>query len=242
MPEELQVQKKFMRRWKELADRAEGLRKEVRIVLVGKYTKLQDAYASVIKALTHAALAVNRRLSLNYINAEDLEEEMKATDPVRYHNAWKSLCQCQGKMKVLLNNIVSLLSLLLSDTTYCSIFCINLGVIIPGGFGTRGVEGKIAAAHWARTTGKPLLGVCLGLQCAVIEFARNVLSKKDAHTTEINPHTTSPVVIDMPEHNTGDLGGTMRLGKRQTIFKTEDSILRQLYGNQVGIQRHIKAI
>ena len=109
MPEELQVQKKFMRRWKELADRAEGLRKEVRIVLVGKYTKLQDAYASVIKALTHAALAVNRRLSLNYINAEDLEEEMKATDPVRYHNAWKSLCQCQGKMKVLLNNIVFVL-------------------------------------------------------------------------------------------------------------------------------------
>ena len=97
MPEELQVQKKFMRKWKELADRAEGLRKEVCIALVGKYTKLQDAYASVIKALTHAALAVHRRLSLNYINAEDLEEHMKIKDPVRYHNAWKSLCQCQGK-------------------------------------------------------------------------------------------------------------------------------------------------
>ena len=108
------------------------------------------------------------------------------------------------------------------------------GLIIPGGFGTRGVEGKIAAAHWARTTGKPLLGVCLGLQCAVIEFARYVLLKKDAHTTEIDPNTTNPVVIDMPEHNTGELGGTMRLGKRQTIFKTKDSILRQLYGNQVS--------
>ena len=96
------------------------------------------------------------------------------------------------------------------------------------------MEGKIAAAHWARTTGKPLLGVCLGLQCAVIEFARYVLLKKDAHTTEIDPNTTNPVVIDMPEHNTGELGGTMRLGKRQTIFKTKDSILRQLYGNQVS--------
>ena len=96
MPDQLQIQKRFMRKWKELADRAEGLRKEVRIVLVGKYTKLQDAYASVIKALQHASLAVNRRLSLNYINAEDLEEAMKSTDPVRYHNAWKSLCQCQG--------------------------------------------------------------------------------------------------------------------------------------------------
>jgi len=208
MPDQLQIQKRFMRKWKELADRAEGLRKEVRIVLVGKYTKLQDAYASVIKALQHASLAVNRRLSLNYINAEDLEEAMKSTDPVRYHNAWKSLCQCQG-------------------------------LIIPGGFGTRGVEGKIAAANWARTTGKPLLGVCLGLQCAVIEFARNVLQKKDAHTTEINPDTTNPVVIDMPEHTSGDLGGTMRLGKRQTIFKTQDSIMRQLYGNQDYIEeRH----
>ena len=79
-----------------------------------------------------------------------------------------------------------------------------------------------------------MLGVCLGLQCAVIEFARNVLQKKDAHTTEINPNTTNPVVIDMPEHTSGDLGGTMRLGKRQTIFKAQDSIMRQLYGNQVS--------
>ena len=110
------------------------------------------------------------------------------------------------------------------------------GLIIPGGFGTRGVEGKISAANWARTTGKPMLGVCLGLQCAVIEFARNVLMKKDAHTTEINPNTTNPVVIDMPEHTSGDLGGTMRLGKRTTIFKNQDSVLRQLYGNQVNLK------
>ena len=111
-----------------------------------------------------------------------------------------------------------------------------IGLLIPGGFGARGIEGKISAANWARTTNKPLLGVCLGLQCTVIEFARNVLGKKDANTTEINPETTNPVVIDMPEHNTGDLGGTMRLGKRQTIFNNQDSILRQLYGNQVSLR------
>lgn len=108
--------------------------------------------------------------------------------------------------------------------------------MIPGGFGTRGVEGKIAAAGWARTTGKPLLGVCLGLQCAVIEFARNVLHKADAHTTEVDPNTSCPVVIDMPEHTQGDLGGTMRLGKRTTVFNTQDSVLRRLYGNRVGIE------
>ena len=111
--------------------------------------------------------------------------------------------------------------------------------MIPGGFGTRGVEGKIAAAQWARTNEKPLLGICLGLQCAVIEFARNVLNKQNAHTTEIDPDTLHPVVIDMPEHNSGQMGGTMRLGKRQTIFKTEDSVMRKLYGNKKFVEeRH----
>ena len=118
-------------------------------------------------------------------------------------------------------------------------FLSYLGVLIPGGFGQRGVEGKIAAAQWARMNGKPLLGICLGLQCAVIEFARNVLDKQNANSTEIDPDTPHPVVIDMPEHNTGQMGGTMRLGKRQTIFKTQDSIMRQLYGNENTVEeRH----
>ncbi len=64
--------------------------------MVGKYTKLEDAYASVIKALDHAALAVNHKLSLTYIAAADLEEETKSSNPVKYHDAWKILCQCQG--------------------------------------------------------------------------------------------------------------------------------------------------
>lgn len=93
----------------------------------------------------------------------------------------------------------------------------STGILVPGGFGTRGVEGKIAAARWARENKKPYLGICLGLQCAVIEFARNVLQWKDAHTTEIDGNTKHPVVIEMPEHNYGNLGGTMRLGKWITI-------------------------
>ena len=105
------------------------------------------------------------------------------------------------------------------------------GVIVPGGFGVRGTPGKMEAARWCRTTGKPYLGVCLGLQCAVIEFARNVLHWPDAHSTEMDPDTSHPVVVDMPEHHGGDMGGTMRLGKRKTVFKNGDSILRQLYGN-----------
>ncbi|CAL1528949.1 unnamed protein product [Lymnaea stagnalis] len=113
------------------------------------------------------------------------------------------------------------------------------GVIVPGGFGTRGTEGKILACKWARTKNIPFLGVCLGLQCAVIEFARNVLHWEDANSTELNPLTKHPVVIDMPEHNPGNMGGTMRLGKRKTIFKTDTSVIRKLYGNPSSVEeRH----
>ena len=90
------------------------------------------------------------------------------------------------------------------------------------------------AARWCRTNGKPFLGVCLGLQCAVIEFARNVLKKEGAHSMEVDPSTPHPVVIEMPEHNQGMMGGTMRLGKRETVFKAGTSIMKQLYGNHVS--------
>ena len=75
---------------------AEHLRKDVEIALVGKYTKLEDAYASVIKALNHASLALNYRLRLTYIAASDLENNTKKSNPVQFHEAWKTLCQCQG--------------------------------------------------------------------------------------------------------------------------------------------------
>ena len=205
---EMPVPKKFMAKWNQLADRAEHLRKCVRIALVGKYTALSDSYASVIKALGHAALAANHKLDLVMIQSGDLEEEIKTVNPVAYHEAWKALCEVDG-------------------------------VIVPGGFGVRGTQGKMEAARWCRTTGKPYLGVCLGLQCSVIEFARNVLHWADAHSTEMNPETSHPVVVDMPDHTHVDLGGTMRLGKRKTMFKSPDSVLRQLYGNVDTIEeRH----
>lgn len=93
--------------------------------------------------------------------------------------------------------------------------------MVPGGFGKRGVEGKIAAAKWCRQHNKPFLGIGLGFQVAVIEFCRNVLNIKDAHTVECNPDAQNPVIIDMPEHNTGDNGSAMCLGKQVTIFTKE---------------------
>ncbi|KAM6140286.1 CTP synthase 2 isoform 2-T2 [Pterocles gutturalis] len=113
------------------------------------------------------------------------------------------------------------------------------GILVPGGFGIRGTEGKLQAISWARTKKKPFLGICLGMQLAVVEFARNCLNWKDANSTEFDPDTKNPVVIDMPEHNPGDMGGTMRLGKRRTVFKTQNSVLRKLYGDEMFVEeRH----
>uniref|UniRef100_A0A8C7CJA2 CTP synthase n=2 Tax=Oncorhynchus TaxID=8016 RepID=A0A8C7CJA2_ONCKI len=117
--------------------------------------------------------------------------------------------------------------------------CSADGVLVPGGFGVRGTEGKIQAISWARKKKKPFLGVCLGMQLAVCEFARNVLGWQDANSTEFHPESKHPVVIDMPEHNPGQMGGTMRLGKRRTIFKSNTSILRKLYGDAEYVdERH----
>ncbi|XP_029459147.1 CTP synthase 2 isoform X5 [Rhinatrema bivittatum] len=113
------------------------------------------------------------------------------------------------------------------------------GILVPGGFGLRGTEGKLQAISWARKKKKPFLGICLGMQLAVVEFARNCLNWKGANSTEFETNTECPVVIDMPEHHPGDMGGTMRLGKRRTVFKTEDSILRKLYGDAPFVEeRH----
>ena len=113
------------------------------------------------------------------------------------------------------------------------------GVLVPGGFGDRGIEGKILAANYARTTNKPYLGVCLGLQVAVIEFCRNVLGWEGANSTEFDEQTPHPVVVFMPEISKSHLGGTMRLGSRPTIFQVENSHIRTLYGNSLHVdERH----
>uniref|UniRef100_A0A914QIT4 CTP synthase (glutamine hydrolyzing) n=1 Tax=Panagrolaimus davidi TaxID=227884 RepID=A0A914QIT4_9BILA len=126
---------------------------------------------------------------------------------------------------------------------------------IPGGFGARGIEGKIKACKYARENNKPFLGICLGMQCAATEFARNVCKIDGATSTEFweeqnsdNLEGTPPakeltpeqkIVITMLEHSGGDMGGTMRLGRRATEFLTTDCILYDLYGKNQSIEeRH----
>ncbi|TPX30608.1 CTP synthase (glutamine hydrolysing) [Synchytrium microbalum] len=119
--------------------------------------------------------------------------------------------------------------------------CGAKGVLVPGGFGDRGWEGMILAAQWARENKRPYLGICLGLQTAVVEFARNVCGFADANSTEMNEMTTNPLIIFMPEGSRTHMGGTMRLGSRPTIFtpESQNTIIRRLHHNQEIIhERH----
>ncbi|KAM7191980.1 CTP synthase [Rhypophila sp. PSN 637] len=182
----------------------------VKIVLVGKYVSLDDAYLSVRKSLEHSAMKCKRKLSLVSVDSEHLEPGMQKKDPTKYHNAWKAVCEAEG-------------------------------VIVPGGFGSRGVEGMIEVTKWARERKVPFLGICLGLQVAVMEYARHVLGYKDATSEEINADAEHRVVIFMPEGSKEQMGGTMRLGTRTSHFKegTEWSKLRAIYGGvDVVEERH----
>ncbi|OQD75803.1 hypothetical protein PENDEC_c006G04880 [Penicillium decumbens] len=106
------------------------------------------------------------------------------------------------------------------------------GILVPGGFGTRGTEGMMLAAEWARTKKVPYLGICLGMQIAVIEYARHVCGLEGANSVELDERTPHPMIVFMPEIDKVNLGGTMRLGARPTIFQegSEWSKLRALYG------------
>ena len=112
------------------------------------------------------------------------------------------------------------------------------GIVVPGGFGVRGVEGKIQAVSFAREHGVPFLGLCLGMQCAVIEFARNVCDLAGANSSEFDPRTPHPVIDLMDEQrDVEDVGGTMRLGAYWAKL-APDSLVHQAYGAEVVSERH----
>jgi len=112
------------------------------------------------------------------------------------------------------------------------------GIVVPGGFGHRGIEGKIKAANFARRMNKPYLGLCLGMQVAVIEFARNVLGLEDANSTEFDPQTPAPVIDLMnTQRNVSDKGGTMRLGNWVCCL-TPGTKAYQAYGEAIVFERH----
>lgn len=192
--------------WKVMAHHLDTLTEEVHIAMVGKYTNLSDAYLSVIKSLQHAAMAVDRKLVIDWIEASHLESDWENEEEKKL--AWSLLEKSNG-------------------------------VLVPGGFGDRGVEGKILAAHYARTNNTPYLGICLGLQVATIEFCRNVLGLEGANSTEFDENAPTAAVVFMPEISKTHLGGTMRLGARPTLWQVDDCAIKRLYGEGDSVdERH----
>ncbi|GAA4508334.1 CTP synthase [Brevibacterium yomogidense] len=115
-------------------------------------------------------------------------------------------------------------------------------ICVPGGFGIRGIEGKLGALAHARTHGLPVLGLCLGMQCMVIEYARNVLGLADASSTEFDPDSTEPVIATLAEQRAvvdggGDMGGTMRLGSQPALL-SDGSVVATAYGAREVVERH----
>ncbi len=183
--------------WEAITARAAQATRPVRIALVGKYVKLEDAYLSVAESLRHAGIEHGAKVQIDWIDSEHLEAQ----------DAEQRLADADG-------------------------------ILIPGGFGGRGIEGKIAAARVARERGIPYLGICLGMQVAVAEFARHVVGMEGANSTEFDPETPWPVIDLLPEQKEiSDLGGTMRLGA-DPVKLHDGTRIRELYGEPVIYERH----
>ena len=204
-------------RWTEPIERSARATKTVKIALVGKYVQLEDAYLSVSEALRHAASLQDARVQIDWIDSEGLERP-RGADIETGEAESEGEAEAQGD---------PFEALVRAD-----------GILIPGGFGGRGIEGKIAAAGVAREQMIPYLGICLGMQVAVAEFARNVAGMEGANSTEFDIETPYPVIDLLPEQKeVADLGGTMRLGA-DPIKLHADTRAREMYGEAVIYERH----
>jgi CTP synthase len=196
-------------KWRQSIDLAAEAKRTVRIALVGKYVQLEDAYLSVSEALRHAAALQGSAVQIDWVDSERLEWESHPPSGSE---------EDRQVARGLLEN---------AD-----------GILIPGGFGGRGIEGKIEAARIARERQVPYLGICLGMQIAVAEFARHVAAMDGANSTEFDIETPYPVIDLLPEQKeVADLGGTMRLGA-DPIKLHEGSKMREIYGEAVVYERH----
>ena len=183
--------------WRGLVSRTLEAERRVRIAIIGKYIKLQDAYLSVVEAVGHAAGANGLKVDLDWVDSEVLEDR---------------------------------------ESTKRRLAGVD-GVLVLPGFGHRGAEGKIEAARYARETHTPYLGLCLGMQIEVIEFARNAAGLEMANSTEFEQDTPHPVIDIMPDQVGVDMGGTMRLGRWPCKIEP-GTLAARVYGSDLVHERH----
>ncbi|HSL01776.1 MAG TPA: CTP synthase [Rubrobacteraceae bacterium] len=184
-------------RWRILVSRMLEAQRAVRVAIIGKYIKLQDAYLSVVEALGHACGAHGLKVELDWVDSENLTDR---------ESARRRLADADG-------------------------------VLVLPGFGHRGAEGKVEAARYARETGTPYLGLCLGMQIEVVEFARNVAGLEMANSTEFEQDTPHPVIDIMPDQVGVEMGGTMRLGRWPCKIEP-DTLAAELYDEELVYERH----
>jgi CTP synthase len=187
----------------------------VRIAVVGKYTSLVDSYKSVHEALIHGGMANDVGVDIDWLSSEDFEkpptELTPGTNGERHGGNGR-------RGPELLENYD--------------------GLLIPGGFGVRGVEGMLDAVRWSRENELPFFGICLGLQCAVIEYARNVCGLSGSNSAEFKGDLTEAVICLMDsQRQVTDLGGTMRLGAYAARL-TPGSHAASAYGTLEISERH----
>ena len=181
-------------KWKKLVDNIRNPKEKITVGMCGKYTKLEDSYASIIESFNHCSAHLSCKIDLKWVETTNLDST-SFLDEVD-------------------------------------------GVVIPGGFGSRGTEGKIEIIRLARERNIPFLGLCLGLELAIIEFARNVCKLQGANSTEMDPDTPHPVIDILPEQKEfSDKGGTMRLGAYPAILE-EGTLVHSLYGAHEVSERH----
>ena len=181
--------------WTEMVEKIEKRDHNIEIGLVGKYVGLHDAYLSVAEALRHAGYHHGTHINIHWIDSEELENKMVQRG-AENRNAADAGNREDGTEDILERELGQL------D-----------GILIPGGFGSRGIEGMILAAEYARVHQVPYFGICLGMQIAVIEYARNVAGLPDANSGEFDEQCRHKVIDFMPgQSDSIDKGGTLRLG------------------------------
>ena len=193
-----QEQKPDLAAWTKLVERINHPKNTIKIAIAGKYTKLSDAYISVVESIKHAGYANEVKTEIKWINSEECLD-------------WDC---CKEHMK---------------DVD---------GVIVPGGFGIRGIEGKLNVIKYARENNIPFLGICLGMQCAVIEYARNVAKISGANSTEFDENAQNPVIdLMLEQKNIKGYGATMRLGAYDCHIKKGTKAF-EVYGTTKISERH----
>lgn len=208
-----------LKNWKQVVKQMKEPKGEVNIAIVGKYIELEDAYKSVVESLKHAGAKWQSKINITWVDSERIEKWVEHQN-IALEKNWA-----------------------FDSRTFDQVFLKDVhGILVPGGFGLRGLEGKILAIEWARENNVPCFGICLGMQMMSVEFARNKLNIKDAISMEADADGSSlNHIIHLMESQkeVTKKGGTMRLGSYACKLRPDSKSFKNCYNEQLVVdERH----